>query len=71
VFPARYELNSYIVFRKRLVSKRLKLSQLVLALEERRVRSRSVIHYRQNPLDFASIVIVLGVLQEACFQGPY
>jgi hypothetical protein len=23
VFPARYELNSYIVFRKRLVSKRL------------------------------------------------
>jgi hypothetical protein len=24
VFPARYELNSYIVFRKRLVSKRLK-----------------------------------------------
>jgi hypothetical protein len=29
VFPARYELNSYIVFRKRLVSKRL---------SERRVR---------------------------------
>jgi hypothetical protein len=25
VFAARYELNSYIVFRKRLVSKRLKL----------------------------------------------
>jgi hypothetical protein len=24
VFPARYELNSYIVFRKRLVSKRLR-----------------------------------------------
>jgi hypothetical protein len=24
VFPARYELNSYTVFRKRLVSKRLK-----------------------------------------------
>jgi hypothetical protein len=24
VFPARYELNSYIVFRKRLVSKKLK-----------------------------------------------
>jgi hypothetical protein len=24
VFPARYKLNSYIVFRKRLVSKRLK-----------------------------------------------
>jgi hypothetical protein len=24
VFPARYELNSYIVFRKRLVPKRLK-----------------------------------------------
>jgi hypothetical protein len=23
VFPVRYELNSYIVFRKRLVSKRL------------------------------------------------
>jgi hypothetical protein len=23
VFPARYELNSYIVFKKRLVSKRL------------------------------------------------
>jgi hypothetical protein len=23
VFPARYEMNSYIVFRKRLVSKRL------------------------------------------------
>jgi hypothetical protein len=26
VFPARYELNSYIVFRKRLVSKRLNLA---------------------------------------------
>jgi hypothetical protein len=26
VFPARYELNSYIVFRKRLVSKRLNRS---------------------------------------------
>jgi hypothetical protein len=26
VFPARYELNSYIVFRKRLVSKRLRFS---------------------------------------------
>jgi hypothetical protein len=26
VFPARYELNSYIVFRKRLVSKRLIVS---------------------------------------------
>jgi hypothetical protein len=26
VFPARYELNSYIVYRKRLVSKRLKES---------------------------------------------
>jgi hypothetical protein len=25
VFPARYELNSYIVFRKRLVSKRLNI----------------------------------------------
>jgi hypothetical protein len=25
VFPARYELNSYIVFRKRLVSKRLRI----------------------------------------------
>jgi hypothetical protein len=25
MFPARYELNSYIVFRKRLVSKRLML----------------------------------------------
>jgi hypothetical protein len=24
VFPARYDLNSYIVFRKRLVSKRLR-----------------------------------------------
>jgi hypothetical protein len=24
VFPARYELNSYIVFRKRLVSRRLR-----------------------------------------------
>jgi hypothetical protein len=24
VFPARYELNSYIVYRKRLVSKRLR-----------------------------------------------
>jgi hypothetical protein len=30
VFPARYELNSYIVFRKRLVSKRL----IVRAAEE-------------------------------------
>jgi hypothetical protein len=27
VFPARYELNSYIVFRKRLVSKKLRVSQ--------------------------------------------
>jgi hypothetical protein len=27
VFPARYELNSYIVFRKRLVSKRLRLGR--------------------------------------------
>jgi hypothetical protein len=26
VFPARYELNSYIVYRKRLVSKRLNLN---------------------------------------------
>jgi hypothetical protein len=26
VFPARYELNSYIVFRKRLVSKRLSVT---------------------------------------------
>jgi hypothetical protein len=26
VFPARYELNSYIVFRKRLVSKRLRFT---------------------------------------------
>jgi hypothetical protein len=25
VFPAKYELNSYIVFRKRLVSKRLRV----------------------------------------------
>jgi hypothetical protein len=28
VFAARYELNSYIVFRKRLVSKRLKVNTL-------------------------------------------
>jgi hypothetical protein len=27
VFPARYELNSYIVFRKRLVSKRLSVGR--------------------------------------------
>jgi hypothetical protein len=30
VFPARYELNSYIVFRKRLVSKRLRLQSSFL-----------------------------------------
>jgi hypothetical protein len=29
VFPVRYELNSYIVFRKRLVSKRLSMSILL------------------------------------------
>jgi hypothetical protein len=28
VFPARYELNSYIVFRKRLVSKRLNVGMI-------------------------------------------
>jgi amino acid permease len=28
VFPARYDLNSYIVFRKRLVSKRLSHKEL-------------------------------------------
>jgi hypothetical protein len=35
VFPARYELNSYIVFRKRLASKRLKsiLAFIVSALK--------------------------------------
>jgi hypothetical protein len=30
VFPARYELNSYIVFRKRLVSKRLRGTVMLL-----------------------------------------
>jgi hypothetical protein len=29
VFPARYELNSYIVFRKRLVSKKVKHTMLL------------------------------------------
>jgi hypothetical protein len=32
VFPARYELNSYIVFRKRLVSKRLSDGTIVSVL---------------------------------------
>jgi hypothetical protein len=31
VFPARYELNSYIVFRKRLVSKRLSKEEIIAA----------------------------------------
>jgi hypothetical protein len=30
VFPARYELNSYIVFRKRLVSKRITFWRLII-----------------------------------------
>jgi hypothetical protein len=33
VFPARYKLNSYIVFRKRLVSKRLSGVKTVHALD--------------------------------------
>jgi hypothetical protein len=32
VFPARYELNSYIVFRKRLVSKRLIVFKEIVAV---------------------------------------
>jgi hypothetical protein len=34
VFPARYELNSYIVFRKRLVSKRLSTGTILLLLSQ-------------------------------------
>jgi hypothetical protein len=45
VFPARYELNSYIVFRKRLVSKRLtairKSSQISVCL----VLNPILLHY--------------------------
>jgi hypothetical protein len=33
VFPARYELNSYIVFRKRLVSRRL-ISRCLRSVEK-------------------------------------
>jgi hypothetical protein len=33
VFPARYELNSYIVFRKRLVSKRLTTMQCHISVK--------------------------------------
>jgi hypothetical protein len=36
VFPARYELNSYIVFRKRLVSKRL-----IMSVSKKRSEKRS------------------------------
>jgi hypothetical protein len=35
VFPARYELNSYIVFRKRLVSKRLKQFLCIVLIDVR------------------------------------
>jgi hypothetical protein len=38
VFPARYELNSYIVFRKRLVSKRLKEEHRLRVFENRVLR---------------------------------
>jgi hypothetical protein len=38
VFPARYELNSYIVFRKRLVSKRLREQHRLRVFEERMLR---------------------------------
>jgi hypothetical protein len=34
VFPARYELNSYIVFRKRLVSKRLRIREAACPLPQ-------------------------------------
>jgi hypothetical protein len=49
VFPARYELNSYIVFRKRLVSKRLNITLLLsvamITLHE------SIIHTRNGSLN--------------------
>jgi hypothetical protein len=40
VFPARYELNSYIVFRKRLVSKRLNMA--VVTAHKLNILSRSL-----------------------------
>jgi hypothetical protein len=41
VFPARYELNSYIVFRKRLVSKRLRNTKIIYSVHKTAHRSRS------------------------------
>jgi hypothetical protein len=40
VFPARYELNSYIVFRKRLVSRRLRYIYIYIYRERERERER-------------------------------
>jgi hypothetical protein len=42
VFPARYELNSYIVFRKRLVSERLRKLWEVLPYPEYKTASNWV-----------------------------
>jgi hypothetical protein len=53
VFPARYELNSYIVFRKRLVSKRL-----------RRVQKRTDILVRDAYVQDACLVAAVQGLQQ-------
>jgi hypothetical protein len=45
VFPARYELNSYIVFRKRLVSKRLSKILFIYRLNDRANASQLRLSY--------------------------
>jgi hypothetical protein len=61
VFPARYELNFYIVFRKRLVSKRLNVMKPTKGLSCESVPFESRTMYEAQKLSNASRMWASGL----------
>jgi hypothetical protein len=66
VFPARYELNSYVVFRKRLVSKRLNATDTCHHSVQNVLYSRVISNHRKLEYRIDSFILFINGYEILC-----